>query len=88
VPAVGRRRSEPPGALAFFEKEVRPLLIEQCSKCHGPKKQEAGLRVDFRSALLKGGESGPAIGLNSPRISVGASVLRSHMSCVAAPPSR
>lgn len=48
-------------AVAFFEKEVRPLLISQCQKCHGDKKQESGLRVDSRMALLKGGESGPAI---------------------------
>lgn len=45
----------------FFEKEVRPLLIEHCSKCHGATKQWAALRLDSREALLKGGESGPAI---------------------------
>ncbi|MCE9564236.1 MAG: PSD1 and planctomycete cytochrome C domain-containing protein [Planctomycetes bacterium] len=50
-----------PESLAQFEKEVRPLLIEKCQKCHGAKKEEAGLRVDSRAALLKGGDSGPAI---------------------------
>ncbi len=44
-----------------FEKEIRPLLIENCIKCHGPEKQKAGLRVDSRKALLEGGESGPAL---------------------------
>jgi hypothetical protein len=29
--------------------------------CHGADKQESSLRVDSRAALLKGGESGPAI---------------------------
>ncbi|MDB5311787.1 MAG: hypothetical protein JWO38_5989 [Gemmataceae bacterium] len=47
--------------VAFFEKEVRPLLVEKCQRCHGSKKQEGGLRVDSRAALLKGGESGPAV---------------------------
>jgi mono/diheme cytochrome c family protein len=48
-------------AVAFFEKEVRPLLIESCVNCHGPKKQESGLRLDSRPALMQGGEHGPAI---------------------------
>ena len=50
-------------ALDFFEKSVRPLLIEHCYSCHSAKaeKLQAGLRVDSRAALLKGGESGQAI---------------------------
>jgi cytochrome c553 len=48
-------------ATAFFEKEVRPLLVEKCLRCHGPKKQQAGLRLDSRAGLMKGGDSGPAI---------------------------
>src|SRR5262245_30848305 len=61
--AVTARAAGPtsPDAVAQFEKEVRPLLIARCEKCHGPKKQESGLRVDSREARLKGGESGPAI---------------------------
>ena len=47
--------------LQFFESEVRPVLVEHCQRCHGTKKQEAGLRLDSREALLKGGDSGPAI---------------------------
>lgn len=45
----------------FFENEIRPLLAEHCFKCHGAKKQEAGLRLDSREALVKGGDTGPAI---------------------------
>jgi hypothetical protein len=48
-------------ALEFFEKHVRPVLIEKCQGCHGPKKQQAGLRLDSRSALLKGGDGGPVV---------------------------
>jgi hypothetical protein len=48
-------------AISHFEKEVRPILVEQCQRCHGPKKAEAGLRVDSRAALLKGGDRGPAV---------------------------
>jgi len=49
------------GQLRFFEAKVRPLLVEHCLKCHGPNKQWGGLRLDSREALLRGGESGPAI---------------------------
>jgi mono/diheme cytochrome c family protein len=47
--------------LRFFETSIRPLLVENCHKCHGPKKQWASLRLDSRAAMLRGGDSGPAI---------------------------
>jgi len=48
-------------AAVHFEEQVRPILASQCIKCHGPKKQEGGLRLDSNEAMLKGGDSGPAI---------------------------
>lgn len=48
-------------AEAFFENRVRPLLAEHCYECHSEKKVKGGLRVDSRDALLKGGDTGPAI---------------------------
>ena len=80
------RAAESPAALAYFEKEVRPLLIGQCLKCHGPKKQEAGLRVDSRSALLKGGESGPAIVPGKPKEGTLLPAVR-HAGKIQMPPS-
>lgn len=57
--------TEPPAPSAeqerFFETRVRPVLVENCQKCHGSSKQWAGLRLDSREALLKGGDSGPAL---------------------------
>ncbi len=56
------RAADPsPEQLEFFEKQVRPLLVERCQKCHGSDQQKGGLRLDSRDALLKGGDSGPAI---------------------------
>jgi len=49
------------GASDDFERYVRPLLVEKCQSCHGATMQKAGLRLDSRAALIKGGESGPAI---------------------------
>jgi len=44
-----------------FEAEIRPLLSGSCETCHGAKKQKGGLRLDLRSAALKGGDSGAVI---------------------------
>jgi hypothetical protein len=48
-------------AVRFFETEVRPLLAAKCQKCHGPRQQRGGLRLDSREAALKGGKTGPAV---------------------------
>jgi hypothetical protein len=45
----------------FFEKRVRPVLVEHCHKCHGPKDTKGGLRLDSRAAMMRGGDTGPAI---------------------------
>ncbi len=42
----------------LFEEKIRPLLVANCQECHGSKKQESGLRLDSRDALLAGGDSG------------------------------
>ncbi len=49
--------------LEFFEKEIRPLLAEQCFECHSRKanRLKAELFLDSRQGMLKGGESGPAL---------------------------
>ena len=44
-----------------FENEIRPLFAERCVKCHGPAKQEAGLRLDRRATALRGSDSGVVI---------------------------
>ncbi len=47
----------------FFEKNVRPVLVEQCFDCHSAaaSKTKGGLQVDSRAKLLAGGDTGPAI---------------------------
>ena len=41
-----------------FDRDIRPLLSEHCFACHGPGKQEAGLRLDDGPATLALLESG------------------------------
>jgi hypothetical protein len=52
--------------IEFFETKIRPVLVEHCYRCHSAdaqknKKLKAGLRVDTREGLLRGGDSGPAL---------------------------
>ena len=45
----------------FFEEKVRPVLQAHCVKCHGGEKTKAGLRLTSRSAVIAGGDTGPAV---------------------------
>jgi cytochrome c553 len=65
--------AEPPDAKGreFFEKKIRPILIEHCYSCHSAeaaakKKLRGGLQLDTREGLIAGGETGPAINRDKP----------------------
>ncbi len=60
-PNAGTGNPFSPEAIDFFESRVRPILVDRCIKCHGPKKQSSNLRLDSREAALKGGDSGPSV---------------------------
>jgi mono/diheme cytochrome c family protein len=76
LPAAVARPEEPtpaapdPQALEFFEKNVRPVLVENCHSCHGSAKQKGGLRLDSRASLLQGGDSGPVLNRTDPEKSL------------------
>lgn len=53
-----------PEALAFYEKEVLPILKANCYKCHGDGKNKGKLSLESRDAILKGGDNGPAANLD------------------------
>ena len=44
-----------------YLRDIKPLLKQRCSSCHGPLKQRSGLRVDSVQLMREGGDSGPAI---------------------------
>ena len=44
-----------------FERDIAPIFDQHCTQCHGPTKQTADLRLDLRSAILKGAGSGPIL---------------------------
>ena len=49
-----------PDQLQFFEKNIRPVLVQHCYKCHSSEseKVKGGLTLDTKQATLLGGESG------------------------------
>jgi cytochrome c553 len=58
-----------PEQVQFFENKVRPVLTQNCTKCHGAEKQKNGLRLDSRAAVLKVGEEGPVVEPGKPEAS-------------------
>src|SRR5947207_2678563 len=44
-----------------YLRDIKPLLAQQCGKCHGPRKQENGLRLDTTASALRGGDGGGAV---------------------------
>src|SRR5262249_19599353 len=60
---VGPAAEPDPGGGDFFERTIRPVLVERCYACHSQeaKKVRGGLLLDTRDGLLKGGDSGPPV---------------------------
>lgn len=63
------RAAEPDALrLDFFEKKIRPVLVEHCYECHSAdaKTLKGGLRLDTREGVLRGGETGAAVVAGKP----------------------
>ena len=53
--------------IEFFEKTVRPILVNNCNTCHSAEtNSKGGLRVDDRNGLITGGGRGAAVVPNNP----------------------
>ena len=64
--------------IEFFETKIRPVFAEKCYSCHShnSKKLKAGLFMDSRAGLLKGGDSGPSIIPGKPEKSLLVEAIR------------
>lgn len=49
--------------IAFFEKKIRPVLVQHCYQCHSAKakKVQGGLLLDTRTGIRKGGDTAPSV---------------------------
>ena len=50
-------------ATAYYEREIRPLLVKHCYECHSEraKSRQGGLLLDRRSGWLQGGDTQMAV---------------------------
>ena len=68
---LGATAGTPPSEHEFFEREIRPVLIERCYRCHNSvDERRGGLALDHAAGLLEGGDSGPAIVPGDPDASL------------------
>ena len=57
--------------IAFFEKEIRPILHESCLECHSSDtKSKGGLLLDSQAGMEAGGDSGAVIIKGAPEASL------------------
>jgi hypothetical protein len=56
----------------FFERKIRPILVEHCYECHAAtsKSVKGRLLLDSRDGVRKGGASGPALVPGDPEKSL------------------
>jgi hypothetical protein len=78
LPSLSAGANPPAEQIEFFEKKIRPILVNHCYKCHsaGAKKIRSGLLLDSRDGIRKGGERGPAVVPNDPASSLLLKALR------------
>ena len=63
--------------IEFFERRIRPVLVEHCYSCHNSSNEAAGsLALDHRKGLIQGGDSGPIIVPGKPKKSRLLAILR------------
>lgn len=72
----------------YFEKNVRPLLIQHCVACHGHEKQEGKLRLDSPEFLLSGGGSGELYAAGQPDSSLIVAAVKRADPTLAMPPDQ
>ena len=61
VAVIGSAPSPAAADRVDFIKDIQPILQKSCYRCHGPKLQMSGLRLDAKKPALAGGQSGKAI---------------------------
>lgn len=83
---VGLRAAQPNSdAIEFFEQRIRPVLVEHCYECHNSAETaEAGLALDYRDAMRRGGDSGSVFG-QTPADSLLLQVIRHEIDGVEMP---
>jgi hypothetical protein len=80
-----------PDGIAFFEKNIRPLLAEHCYGCHSTKVKPpmSGLLLDSQAGMLRGGKTGiPVIVAGKPEESLLIAAVRRVNKDLQMPPGK
>jgi len=65
-PSIKISSTDSKDKIEFFEKQIRPILIDNCYECHAGNESKGGLRLDSKSSLAAGGDSGAVIDPGRP----------------------
>jgi hypothetical protein len=76
--------------VAFFEKKIRPVLVERCYECHSAqaKRLKGSLYLDSKEGVLKGGDVGPGLVPGQPDKSLILKALKWQDSDLRMPPKQ
>src|SRR5262245_37592082 len=82
------RAADTASGVEFFEKRIRPLLVQRCYECHSreAKSVKGELLLDSRAGVLKGGNSGPAVVPGEPGKSLLLKAVRHEIDDLKMPP--
>lgn len=86
---AGRMNAADGTGFDYFEKNVRPVLVDSCYSCHSAQAEKGikgGLALDTKAGLLTGGENGPAIVAGNPEKSLLIKAVRYHDEALQMPP--
>ena len=69
---LGDEPKHSPEDIAFYERKIRPVLVEHCYECHSESagEQQGGLLLDREAGWIEGGETNKAIIPGEPEASL------------------
>lgn len=87
--AAGSPAQDDRDGIAFFETEIRPLLVERCYSCHSDDapRVRGGLKLDSAEGLRLGGDLGPSLVPGDPENSLLIEAVRYDDELLKMPPS-
>lgn len=65
-----------PATPGYYTEQVRPILVQQCGKCHLTMNHKGGLSLQTRASTMKGGRDGAVIVPGDPAKSLLIKLIR------------